>query len=155
VLGLPLADRPKFTAWASGFTPFTRIADYEIGGTPFRKQFVRQLAGDSQNARLHFKHGLPATRFVDDTPQVGVIGLVGRQHVVGDCARDFRHPPPKSDDVSVVPSQGECPAVFQDLIGEPLRGGRPNRPDKREPNLDDRPRGLSFSISAVGLRKYS
>jgi hypothetical protein len=101
-----------------------------------RKQLVGQFAGDRQNARLHFKHGLAAKRFVDDAPQAGVIRLVGRQHIVGDRAHDFRHPPLKSDDVAVVLSQSECLAVSQHLIGQVLRRGRPNRPDEWVPNLD-------------------
>jgi hypothetical protein len=45
---------------------------------------------------------------------------------------------PKPDDVAVVLAQGEGLAVSQHLIGKVLRRGRPNRPEKREPNLDDR-----------------
>jgi hypothetical protein len=123
-----ITDSGSFRAWRS-----TR------SGGSF--QPLGQFASDRQNARLHFKHGLPAKRLVDDTPQAGVIRLVGRQHVVGDRAHDFWHPPPKSHDVAVVLSQSECPAVSQDLIGEALRRGRPNRPDEREPNLDDWARG--------------
>jgi hypothetical protein len=74
---------------------------------PLREQLVGQFAGDRQNARPHFKHRLPAKRFVDDAPKAGVIGLVCRQHVVGDRAHDCRHPPPKSDGAAVILSHGE------------------------------------------------
>jgi hypothetical protein len=66
-----------------------------------------------------------------------VVRLVGRQHVIGDGAYDVRHPPPKSDDVAVILSQGECLTISEHLIGQVLRRGRPNGPDEREPNLDD------------------
>jgi len=104
---------------------FAREAFDEIGWTSFGKQFIGERVADGLDMRLHVEHGAAAEGFVDDVAQPFVIGLVHRQHAVGERPHNARHPPLQSGDVAVLPADGERIGVLQDLIGERLRGTWP------------------------------
>src|SRR5262245_23986436 len=59
LLGLPLADRPKFTAWASGFTRFTGVIGF-FGMVPRMFAMKRYMEERLQAVREHGGEGLIA-----------------------------------------------------------------------------------------------
>jgi len=80
------------------------------------------------DARLDLENGATAESFVDDIPQSAMIRFVHREHICRKRADDGRHPPPESDDVAIVPAQGERLAIRQDALGQFLcrrRGSDP------------------------------
>src|ERR1700675_435323 len=59
LLGLPLADRPKFIAWASGFTRFTGALGF-LGAIPNLYALKRYLERHLETVRAHGGEGLIA-----------------------------------------------------------------------------------------------
>jgi cytochrome P450 len=57
LLGLPQADRPKFMAWASGFTRFTGVLGF-LGAMPNLYALKRYLERHLENVRQHGGEGL-------------------------------------------------------------------------------------------------
>jgi cytochrome P450 len=57
LLGLPLADRPKFMAWASGFTRFTGVLGF-LGAMPNLYALKRYLERHLETVRQHGGEGL-------------------------------------------------------------------------------------------------
>jgi hypothetical protein len=132
---------------------FSRIALDEIGGAALGKQLVGELVAQRLNMRLHFEHGAAAKRLVDDVAQPPVIGLVHRQHAVGQRANDARHPPLQSRDIAIVLANGEGGGVLQHLIGQRLRRGRPDFANDREPYFHHRTSGAKFCDRGCGIAK--
>ena len=116
---------------------FAREALDEIGRTSFGKQLVGERVADRLDMRLHVEHGAAAESFVDDVAQPFVIGLVHREHAVGERAYDARHPPLQPRDVAVLPADGEDIGILQDPIGKRLRGRGPDLADDRKPHFHD------------------
>jgi cytochrome P450 PksS len=57
LLGLPLADRPKFMAWAAGFTRFSGVLGF-LGAMPNLYALKRYLEGHLETVRRHGGEGL-------------------------------------------------------------------------------------------------
>ncbi len=132
---------------------FARIAFDQIGGAAFRKQLIGEFVADRLNMRLHVEHRATAKRLVDDVAQPLVIGIVHRQHAVGQRTYDPRHPPLQSRDVAIVLANGEGGGVLQHLIGQRLRRGRPDLADDREAHFHHRTRGAKLCDRGGGIAK--
>ena len=90
-----------------------RITLHQVGGAARRKQFIGEAIGDGADVRLHVEHGAAAERLVDDVAQPRVVRLVHRQHVVGECRDQFRHPPGQAGERPALLAQREQRAVLQ------------------------------------------
>jgi hypothetical protein len=131
-----------------------RISLDEIGRATFGKQFIGEFAGNGKNTRLHVENRPAAKCLIDDAPQPCVVGLVHGEHVVCDCSYHSRHPSSEPSNGAIL-AQAECLAVLQQATGPLVRCRDPDLADDREPYFSDWPIALSFSISAIGLRKNS